>query len=231
MVETDIGILGRGGRTHPATQCAPRAIGIAVDQEAHHPHDIVLRPCQPVLQGEEVGTQVLSGAGNEAQNLRQTPQHAQLPCTSGGTAVLAAAQLLEEGQGPALRALHAQASHAGQADDLGCGHAGNHGIALLAPGLQPRQHLLDVILQEQHGDNDDVPRLDIGAATLPCRRVVGPLGRDVDRQAQAREVARQGVPRAVDRARQMAVEGDDDDAHRDALSGRSGLWHRRGYRW
>ena len=52
---------------HDAAQRARGAVGIAVDQEADHVGDVLLRAREPVLQRQEIGAHVLRGARDEAQ--------------------------------------------------------------------------------------------------------------------------------------------------------------------
>ena len=83
MVDPDVGVFDRRLGLDDAAQAAARAIGVAVHQQADHVGDVLLGPRQPVLQGQEVGAHVLRGAGNEAQQLWQLPQHLHFTLAAG----------------------------------------------------------------------------------------------------------------------------------------------------
>ena len=84
VVDTDLGVLGGGGHFQSGGLVWYRLLGVAVYQVQHQVVDIFLRAAQPVLQGEEIGAQVLRRAGHKPQNLRQAPQHFHLPGACGG---------------------------------------------------------------------------------------------------------------------------------------------------
>ena len=84
--------------------------------------DVLLGSCKPVLHRQEVGTHVLCGAGDEAQDLGNALEHGQLLCARRGfgrlAGGLAAPQALQEAHQAALGAVHLEAAKLGEADDL-----------------------------------------------------------------------------------------------------------------
>ena len=72
-----------------------------------------------------------------------------------------------------------------------------------------------MILHEQHGGDDDVGCLDVGAAALQALGIVPPFGGGV--QAKLTDLGYRALElrtRALDRARKMTVERDDHEADR-----------------
>ena len=133
---------------------------------------------QPVLQGQEIGAHILRGAGDEAQQLRQLPQHlhlavaARLRCLCRCRAAASAwrrrhwpvadmskrPMRVSRTTSPADR----QQTMASQA---------------IAARFQRRQHGADVVFQKQHGRDHDVAARDIGVASSPARRDRRPIRR------------------------------------------------------
>ncbi len=195
-----------------------------------------MRAGQHVLQGQEVGADVLRGAGDVAQDLRDPPQHGDLLLAGAGLAALAAAaQALEQLHRALGRRAHVELADPGQADHLAGRHGADHGVAVVAAGPQVADHRLDVVLHEQHGGDDDVALRDVLAAALQRLGVAAPFGGGVQRQAQSRQIPQQVAAGLLGGAGQMAVQRHDDDAHRggpvarplgSCLMRRSGLWHR-----
>ena len=226
VVEAHLGILEGRRRLDPPAQGAARTVGVAVDQEADHVHDVAVGARQPVLHGQEVGAHVLRGSRDEAQDLGDAAQHRHL-LRARGRVPAAAAELLEARQQALLAAVHLEAAHAREAHDARCGHAADHGVALLAPGLEPGKDRLDVVFHEEHVGDDDVALGDVPAAALERLGIVAPLGGDVEAEREVGQVMRQDPTRPLDGSGQVTVQGDDDDAHGRRISGRSGLSHRR----
>ena len=69
---------------------------VSVNQKGHHPSQIGLRACQPVLERQKIGTHVLRGTGDETEQAGQPAQHGHLLCTRRAAGfVSTAAQALE----------------------------------------------------------------------------------------------------------------------------------------
>ena len=83
MVDTDIGVFDRRLGLDDAAQAAARAVRVAIHQQADHVGDVLLGSRQPVLQRQEIGAHVLRGAGNEAQQFWQLPQHLHFALAAG----------------------------------------------------------------------------------------------------------------------------------------------------
>ena len=120
---------------------------------------------------------------------------------------------------------HREAAEARQPGDLGRRHAADHRVAGLAARFEGRADGADMIVHEQHGDDDDVGAEDVGLAALQRRMVLAPARRGVERQAQPRQVAAQQRLRPQCRAREMVIEGHHHDTDGDGVSGRNALWH------
>ena len=75
VVQTDVRIINRG-LGHGAAPILADAI--ATDQEPDHLFDIVIRPAQPILHGQEPSAQILGLSGDEAQDFWQAAQHLHL---------------------------------------------------------------------------------------------------------------------------------------------------------
>ena len=236
VIETDLGVFHRWRDLEGASQGAAGAVGVAVEQIDHQGGDVLVRTRQPVLQGQEIGPHVLSGAGDEAQQLGDVAQHGHLLGADGLLLVGfgLATQALEQGHGAAAAAVHPEAAQAGQLHDLAGGEAGDHGVALVATGLKGRQHRQEVLLHHQHGVDDEVGAGDVLPAALQGRRVLVPLRRGMQAEGQAGDEAAQAGLGAIDGARQVAVHGH--HHHPDLrggqrclalFSGQNGLWHRK----
>ncbi len=228
VVEADIGIVDRRRRGDLAAQALARAVGIAVDEQADHVLDVVVGSGEPVLQHEEIGAQVLGRAGDEAQDLRQAPQHPHLAGARSAAGARLAAQALQEGQRAARLLAETVAAKAREVDDVGDRHAADDGVAGLATGAQVVDDRRDMLLHEQHGAEDDVGVVDGAAAAGESPLVARPFGGGVQRQVQSRQARRHAHPRSRDNTRQVVVQRDDGDADRRRVSGRNELSHRRG---
>ena len=94
-------------------QALARSLGEFRHEEAHHVADVLFRARQPILHGQEIGPHVLSGAGDEAQDLGQPLQHGQLLFARrrllGRVVGLGAAQLLQQADDRPLRTTHVEA--------------------------------------------------------------------------------------------------------------------------
>ena len=71
VVDADLGVVDRQRHLGPAAQRRPRPVRIAIDQQPDHVGDVLLRARQPILQGQEVGADVLGRARDETQDPRQ----------------------------------------------------------------------------------------------------------------------------------------------------------------
>ncbi len=221
VVDADFGVFQRNAGLERAAQLAVGAIGVAVHQKLHQVEHVLLGPGEPVLHGQEIRAHVLRGAGNETQDLGQAAQHAHLARAGGGLVVgrgvdvgaALAAQLLQEGHRPAGGRTHVELAHARELGDLGRRHQAHHGVALFAPRLQRRQHRQEVVFHEQHAHQHDVAPGDVVGAALERSGVVAPLGRRVHHQREAGHGLGQAAVGALGGAGQVAVHGDQHDAH------------------
>ena len=75
---------------------------------------------------------------------------------AAGILLLAATQFIEQGQRTRLLAFHREAADARERHDFARRHEAEHGVAVVAACFQRVPHGLDVILHEQHVDDDDV---------------------------------------------------------------------------
>ena len=99
MIKPHIRIYDRRFSLHDAAQSAPGAVGIFSDQQTRHIRNVVGRTRQPILQGQEIATNVLGSARNEPQQPRQLPQHLHLAVAARSGALALAAQPLEPRDG------------------------------------------------------------------------------------------------------------------------------------
>ena len=204
MIDADIGIFLRriGAGVMP---------GIAIGQRANHVDDIVIASRQPILQSQEIGPHVLRGAGDEAQHLGQAAQHFHLPGARRSTSLGRSAQPLEQGEWALGRLVHAIVAHAGQLDDFAARHQPEHRRAMFAPRLERRHDRADMVVEEQHRCDDNVTASDIRNAAVERTRGAVPVGGGVEADADVRAIVCELRRRPLRRARQMIVEGDDDD--------------------
>jgi hypothetical protein len=91
---------------------------------------------------------------------------------------------------------------------------------LVTAGLQRRQDRQEVVFQEQHAGDHDVGGFDAGNAAGGGGLVAGVLRRGMQAELQAGEVAAQRRAGPLDRAGQVRVHRDDDQAQR---------WRRRAW--
>ena len=121
VIKTDFRILDRRFNLQPADHGLARPGCVAVDQHADHIRDIIRRTSQPVLKRQEIGADVLCGAGDEAQQLRQFPQHLHLALAAGRRSARLglAAQFLQQAGNPLGLASHAELTESRQPHDLG----------------------------------------------------------------------------------------------------------------
>jgi hypothetical protein len=225
VIDTHFGVFGGGQYLGFPAQPGARAVGIAVHQQLHHLHEVVLGAGQPVLQGEEVGPHVLCGARDEAQDLGQSAQHLHLLRAGGGLAFGAAVAVdvvafalaphaLEHRHEAAGGRAHVEFAHARELHHLGGGHGADHGVARVTPRFQRRQDRQEVVLHEQHGGDYDVAARDVVQRALQGGGVVGPFRRGVRAQGHAGQGLGQTACSALRGAGQMAVHGDQNDPHR-----------------
>ena len=78
VVQAHLRVFDRVFRLGQGAQVFTRALGVAVHQGFDQVLDVVFGPGQPVTHGQKEQAQVLSRAGNEAQQLGQTAQHGHL---------------------------------------------------------------------------------------------------------------------------------------------------------
>ena len=235
VVEADLRIILRRRRVDPAAQAAPRTVGIAPDQEPHHSGQVLLRARQPILHRQEVGPQILRGAGDEFQDLRQSAQHGHLPRAGAARPArrlaLGPAQALQKPHHAGVGAVHLQAAQLGQADDLPRRDQAQHRVAGVAAGEQRGQNGADLVVDEQHGDDDDVAPPNVVDAVGQGVRVISPVGRGVHAELQPRQILDKIRRHPVEQAGQVPVQGDEHHPHRRSARvsgaiGRSGCAHR-----
>ena len=219
MVEADVGVVDGGGGFQVAA-------AVAADQHTDQVGHVLVGAGEPVLQGEEVGADVLGGAGNEAHQLGQALEHLHLRLAVGADAAglavafLGAAELFQHRERAGGFFHHVEATEFGQAGDLVGRHAAEHGVAILAPGGQGGLDGADVIFEEEHRGDDDVAGADVGETFVEGLLVGAPFVGGVDDEAEAGEFALEGGFGAGDGAGQMAVHRDDDDP--DGCGGQGG---------
>ena len=231
MIDADLGIFHGRQDFHLAAQVAARAIGVAIHQIENEVHHVLFGARQPILHGEEIGAHILRRTGDEAQDLRQAPQHLHLVRAGAGGLFLGAAQLLQQGHGAIGGRAHVELADAGQLGHFSSGQRAQHGVALGAARVEDRQQRREMIFHEEHGVDDDVALPDVIEAALQRHRIRRKFGGCMHPQRKPRDLLRQDHPRAINRARHMGVHGDENDAHGRRFSGRSELWHHTKSRW
>ena len=165
---------------------------------------------EPILQRQEIGAHVLGAARDEAQDLRDAPQHRHLLARREASFLPPPPRSrLSREIAPRSAAVHAERAEPRQLDDLARRHAADDGVAGLAARLERRQHRLDVVLHEQHGGDDDVGLRDVRAAAFERFRIASPLGGGVQGEREARQLARELGAGALDRAGEVTVQRHD----------------------
>ena len=230
VIEPDIGIMQRRPCAQTSAERLARPLAVALHQQPDHVGQVLFRAGQPVLQGEEIGAYVLRGAGNEAQQFRQLPQHLHLPGAARLRGFAAAAQALQHGDHAIGLPRHVEAANAGEAHHFAGGQAADHGIAGIATRFERRQHGADVILEKQHGRDHDISAGDIGVAFCQRDRIAVPFVSGVDDEVETGKFGAQQVMGALGGTGEMAVHGHDHDAHRRRFSVRNALSHHRASR-
>ncbi len=227
VVEADIRIFDRQGRRETTHEVPAGAAGIAADQKPDHAGEIVVRPREPELHGEEISPHVLGRAGHETQDLRQAAQHGHLLGTGvriGRRATLvvlatfAAQTLQERHHAAAARTVHVELADAGKAHDLAGRHEAQHRIAVRPPRHEGRHDGFDVGLEKHHIDEDDVALGDIGAAALERAGIAVPVRRGVEGDREAGYFRAQLAFGRSDGAGHVTVERQDDDPDRHHIS-------------
>ena len=227
MIKPDIGILHRGSGADSAGDGLAGPGGVTVHQQADHVDEVGLGAAKPILHRQEIDARVLRRARNELQQRRQAAQHLHLCLTAGGPALLrAAAQALQQSEAATGLGIHGELAEPREAHHLARRHHAEHRVAMIAPRLQRRQHRADVVLEEQHGGNDDVAALDVGEARVEQRRVLAPLVGRMNTQLKAGDVAPQDLFRRLRRMGEVAVHRHDDDAERRGVSAHNAPSHR-----
>ena len=156
VIEADIGVFGRRSGLELAAQAKIGAAGIAIEQKADEIADVLFRSGEPILQGEEIGAQVLSGTGDEFKDARDAAQHRKLMSAARGGWLAAAPQPLQEAERAPFRTVHVETADAGEFDDVRLGHAAENRVASVTTGLDRRMDRLRMLLHKQHGCDDDV---------------------------------------------------------------------------
>ena len=215
VIDADFGIFARQRGLHHATQGPPVAIGIAIDQHADHVGHIVVRRCQPILHGQEIGAHILRSTGDEFQQFGQTAQHRHLPRTGTGAGLVGTAQLLDHRHQPGGGLVHAIIAHPRQLDHVARRHQADHRIAVVLPRLQVRHHRADVIFEKQHRHQDDIAARDIGAGGFERFGFLIPVGGGVKPDRDARFAAEKQFLCPGNGTRQMVVQRDDHDPYGD----------------
>ena len=194
--------------------------GVAADEVGQHAPQVFLGARQPVLQRQKVRAQILGRARDKAQYSRQLAQHSELLRTGAAFGLPAcglagfAAQALEQGHGAAGLTVHTKATHARELHNRRAGQAADHRVAVLAARLQRRPDRVDMVLHEQHVHHDNVAAADI-VATARQRRGVGfPVRRGVDLERQAGNLSRQRPRGALRAARDVVIQGHEDEIQR-----------------
>ena len=231
MIDADLGIFDGRLDFHLAAQMAARTIGVAIHQIENQIDHVLFRARQPILHGEEIGAHILRRAGDEAQDLRQAPQHLHLIGAGAGGLFLGAAQLLQQAHGGVGGRAHVELADARQLRHFSGGERTQHGVAGGAARFEDRQQRREVVFHEKHGVDDDVALPDVIEAALQSHRIRRKFRRRMHPQREPRNLLRQHHPRAIDRARHMGVHGDENDAHGRRFSGRSELWRHTKSRW
>ncbi len=215
VVQAGLGILFGVAGVERAPQMPARAVGVAVDQEAHHVGEVRLRARQHVLQRQEIRPDVLRRTRDVAQDLGDPAQHGDLLLARALAALVAAAQVLEQLDRPARgRAVHGELAHARQAHDLAGGHGAHQRVAIVPARLQVRDDRLHLILGEEHRGDHDVALRDVFLRALEQLGIAVPLRRRVKRQAQTGQLLAQRLLRLLGGTGEVRVERDDDDADR-----------------
>ena len=229
VIQPQLRILDRCCNLQRRTRLA-LARGIPIDQHAHQVRQVLLGPGQPILQRQEVGPHVLSGARNEPHQLRQPPQHLHLRLAGGRARLaLAAAEPLEQRHHAGRFHRHVEAADPRHAGDLAGGHAAQHRVACITPRGERGLHGADMVLEEQHRGDHDVPLRDVRVALGQPLRVGRPLVGAVHCKGQARHLAPQLGLGPGCGAGQMAVHRHQDHPNRNALTGHSVPSRRRGF--
>ena len=175
VVDADIGIFDRRRRLERAAQRAARRRRRSGRPEAHHVGDVLVGAGQPVLQRQEIGAHVLRGAGDEAQELAAAAAASSSALAAGARAAGACRAAASAGDGAAGARRPCRTGRAGSACTTSAADM-QQTIASqsFAARLQRRQDGADMILQEQHGGDDDVAAGDVGAAARPAPRRSSP---------------------------------------------------------
>ena len=222
VVQAHLGVFNRVFWLCQGAQRLAGALGVAVHQGFDQVLDVVLRTGQPVAHGQEEKAQVLRGAGDEAQQLGQAAQHGHLlgPGARWRAGVRASvfvlgtgAQLFEQGHQATRFATHDQLAHSGELGHLRGGHDADHGVAMFAARLQGVEHRQEMVFHEEHGDDDQIGLCHGSQARGQGSVAVSPSRGAVRLQVQARHIARQTLGRALGRAGQVAVHGQQHHAH------------------
>jgi hypothetical protein len=218
MIKAVVGVLTGWLGVKRSAKRPAWAVRVTVHEHADQIRDVLARAGQPVGEGQEVRAQLLRLPGDELQDLGQPPKHGQLTGAPVlGAFVALAAQLLEEGERPFLRPVHAEVAHARLAHHLASRHRAHHRVARVASRPQRWQDGLDVLFDEEHVGENDIAFRNVGAARFDGFRVTE-IGQRVKAHVEPRHVGRQLGSRPVERPRNGGVQREDDDLHGRHLS-------------
>ena len=226
MIDADIGIFHRRRGFGGVAKLPPWPVRIAAHQEANEIAHILFRPAEPVLEGHEVGTDILGGAGDELQYFRQAAKHRHLlgARRAGlGLATAAATKPLQERHHPALLTVHRELAKPRQADDFLGGGSTDHRIALAAPSFDVGEHRHEMLLEEHHARHENIGFCDVGAGAFESVRILNEFGCCMDRDPKARQFPQESWHRTLQRTRQMVVHRQDHKVERRRVSDRSAL--------
>ena len=140
------------------------AFGITLHQQRDHIREIIRRSRKPILQCQEIGPQILCGARDEAQQLRQFAQHFHLPLAAGAATFLLAAQPLQQAHQALGFGGHIKPAHPCHARDLRGRKAAHQRITIEPPRRDRTLHQFEVIFQKQHAGDDDIRACNIRMA-------------------------------------------------------------------
>ena len=144
VIDTGVGIL-KGLVDHESTTPVGALAGcVSIDEQPCKALHVFIGATNPVLQAQEIGANILGGAGNKTQNLGQSTQHAHLRCASAclhasarGALfcgfLLSTAKPLEQCQWPGCRLGHIEAPHVGELDHFRGRHDADQCIEFFTP--------------------------------------------------------------------------------------------------
>ena len=180
MIDTEVGILNGLADLQLTLPDLAWPGGVAVDEQTGKALHVGIGATKPILKREEVLTNVLGSARDEPQDFWQPAQHLHL--RGPGARGLAAATLgrlligrgglapksLEQGHGARGWLGHVKAAHPGELDHIWRRHDADERIEGLSPLPQLLNDGKEMVFQKEHGDQDDVGRLNGRMDPLEC---------------------------------------------------------------